>query len=62
MPKFKSTILNFLKNGENIDEIFNNLESIQKNLMKNHSNPAFSEEDKIKISKVWKEKIHEGFS
>ncbi len=55
MPKFKSTILNFLKNGENIDEIFNNLESIQKSLMKNHSNPVFSEEDKIKISNSYNE-------
>ena len=53
MANLKKEILQTLKNGKNIENIFDNLSICQENLLKNHSNPVFSNKDKNKILKQY---------
>ena len=51
MANLKNEILQILNNHKNIEDTFYNLSRYQENLLKNHSNPVFSNEDKNKILK-----------
>ncbi|MDD3237345.1 MAG: hypothetical protein PHV37_04535 [Candidatus Gastranaerophilales bacterium] len=49
MANFKTKILNTLKNNKNTDNTLNYLSNIQNNLIKNYSNPVFSNQSKNKL-------------
>lgn len=51
MTNLKNRILQTLQNGKNVETILNDLSKSQENLLKNHSNPVFSKQDKNKILK-----------
>ena len=51
MANLKNKILQALQNGKNVETILNDLSTIQENLLKNHSNPVFTNKDKNKILK-----------
>ena len=51
MANLKNEILQILNKHKNIEDTFYNLSRYQENLLKNHSNPVFSNEDKNKILK-----------
>lgn len=51
MANLKNRILQALQNGKNVETILNDLSTIQENLLKNHSNPVFTNKDKNKILK-----------
>lgn len=51
MANLKNKILQALKNGKNLETTLNDLPKYQENLLKNHSNPVFSNRDKNKILK-----------
>lgn len=53
MAKLKNTILQTLKSGKGIEPTLNELSGSQENLLKNHSNPVFSNKDKNKILKEY---------
>lgn len=53
MANLKSKILQALNNRKNIESAFDNLSFCQDNLLKNHSNPVFSNSDKNKILKQY---------
>ena len=46
MTNLKNRILQTLQNGKNVETILNDLSKSQENLLKNHSNPVFSKQDK----------------
>jgi hypothetical protein len=49
MANFKYKILNTLKNDNSIDNTFKYFSNIQNNLIKNYSNPVFSNNDKNRL-------------
>ncbi len=49
MAKLKEKILQSLKNGKHFESTLNALSRSQENLLKNHSNPVFSNKDRGKI-------------
>ena len=51
MANLKNKILQALQNGKNVETILNDLSTIQENLLKNHSNPVFTNKDKNRILK-----------
>lgn len=51
MANFRNRILQTLQNNKNIETILDDLSTMQENLLKNHSNPAFNNKDKNKILK-----------
>ncbi len=53
MANLKNKILQALRIEKNMEETFNNLFTSQENLLKNHSNPVFSNKDKNKILKQY---------
>ena len=53
MANLKNKILQALRTEKNMEETFNSLFTSQENLLKNHSNPVFSNKDKNKIFKQY---------
>lgn len=53
MANLKNKILQTLRTEKNMEETFNSLSTSQENLLKNHSNPVFSNKDKNKILKQY---------
>lgn len=53
MANLKNKILQALRTEKNMEETFNRLSTSQENLLKNHSNPVFSNKDKNKILKQY---------
>lgn len=53
MANLKNKILQALRTEKNMEETFNSLSTSQENLLKNHSNPVFSNKDKNKILKQY---------
>lgn len=53
MANLKNKILQTLRSEKNMEETFNSLSTSQENLLKNHSNPVFSNKDKNKILKQY---------
>lgn len=53
MANLRNKILQALNNRKNIESAFDNLAFCQDNLLKNHSNPVFSNSDKNKILKQY---------
>ncbi len=53
MANLKNKILQALQNGKNLETLLNDLSKSQENLLKNHSNPVFSNKDKNKILKQY---------
>ena len=53
MANLKNRILQALQKGKNVETILNDLSKSQENLLKNHSNPVFSNKDKNKILKQY---------
>lgn len=53
MANLKNRILQTLQNGKNLETLLNDLSKNQENLLKNHSNPVFSNKDKNKILKQY---------
>lgn len=51
MAKLKEKILRSLQNNGQLEVTLNEVFQSQENLLKNHSNPAFSNKDKNKILK-----------
>ena len=54
MANLKNKILQALQKGKNVETILNDLSKSQENLLKNHSDPVFSNKDKNKILKQYK--------
>ena len=53
MANLKNKILQALRNEKNMEETFDSLSTSQENLLKNNSNPVFSNKDKNKILKQY---------
>ena len=53
MANLKNKILQALRSEKNMEETFDSLSTSQENLLKNHSNPVFSNKDKNKILKQY---------
>lgn len=53
MPNLKNEILQTLHENKPIEGIFDKLFKYQKVLIKNHSNPVFKNEDKVKLLKIY---------
>ncbi len=53
MSNLKNEILSTLRENEPIEGIFDKLSKYQKILIKNHSNPVFKNEDKVKLLKIY---------
>lgn len=53
MANLKNKILQALQNGKNLEATLEDLSRSQENLLKNHSNPVFSNKDKNKILKQY---------
>lgn len=53
MANLKNKILQALRTEKNMEETINSLSTSQENLLKNHSNPVFSNKDKNKIFKQY---------
>ena len=53
MANLKNKILQALRSEKNMEETFDSLSTSQENLLKNNSNPVFSNKDKNKILKQY---------
>lgn len=53
MANLKNKILQKLRSGKDLEEVFDSLSAGQENLLKNHSNPVFSNKDRNKILKKY---------
>lgn len=51
MANLKNKILQKLRSGKDLEEVFDSLSAGQENLLKNQSNPVFSNKDRNKILK-----------
>ena len=58
MANLRNKVLQALQNGKKLEATLEDLSRSQENLLKNHSNPVFSNKDKNKILKqstaMWK--------
>lgn len=53
MANLKNKILQKLRSGKDLEEVFDSLSAGQENLLKNQSNPVFSNKDRNKILKKY---------